>query len=53
MLCGRELMLNFLKFLLNFRIRCHFTQLSIYISFTRNISSYPVAHSLDKQQLLI
>ena len=46
-------MLNFLKFLLDFRISGHFTQLSIYISFTRNISSYPMAHSLNKQQLLI
>ena len=46
-------MLNFLKFLLDFRIRGHFAQLSIYISFIRNISSYPVAHSLNKQQLLI
>lgn len=51
-------MLDFLKFLLNFRIRGHFTQLgidmSIYIRFTRrNISSHPVAHSLNKQQPLI
>ena len=46
-------MLNFLKFLLDFRIRGHFTQLGIVISFTRNVSSYPVAHSLNKQQLLI
>lgn len=46
-------MLNFPEFLLDFRIRGHFTQLSIYISFTRNISSYPVTHSLNKQQLLI
>ena len=46
-------MLNFLKFLLNFRISGHFAQLSIYISFTRNISSYAVAHSLNKQQLLV
>lgn len=46
-------MLDFLKFRLDFRIRGHFTQLSIdrsiYIRFTRrNISSYPVAHSLNK-----
>ena len=37
-------MLNFLKFLLDFGISGHFTQLSIYISFIRNVSSYPVAH---------
>ena len=46
-------MLNFLKFLLDFGISSHFTQLSLYIGFTRDISSYSVAHSLNKQQLLI
>ncbi len=45
-------MLNFLKFLWDFRTSGILLKLSIFISFTRSISSYPVAHSPNKQQLL-